>query len=118
MGLGPVPAAAAAAPGGVETRRGGGGRGGFIVWYKKERGTKKEKNVYLHLLWKVGRKRNQKSMGKDFNGIQTEQNHKLPKMKASLKQNKQTNIAPSHKTPVVFSFKILKPCNFFQQTGK
>lgn len=69
MGLGPVPAAAAAeaaaaAPGGVETRRGGGGRGGFIVWNKKERGNKTEHSVYLHLLWEVGRKRNQKSMGK------------------------------------------------------
>lgn len=74
MGLGPIPAAAVA-PAGVEASRGGGGRGGFIVWYEKEReGGKKEQNIYLRLLWKVGRKRNQKPMEKDFNGIHTEQN--------------------------------------------
>lgn len=40
---------------------------------------------------------------------------KLPKMKASLKLNKQTlPSSPRHcKTPILFSFKILKPWQFF-----
>lgn len=84
MGLGPIPAAAAAAaaPGGVEARtvaarRGGGGRGGFKVWYRKniEKGKKGNKILIYIFLWKVGEKKNHKSIEQDFNGIHTGQNH-------------------------------------------